>query len=45
MRRRPRDASVRRVNEMEQLVKKRDRGRPKKTLRQTQENFERDIKI
>ena len=30
--RRSRDALVRRVDEMEQLVKKRGRGRPKKTL-------------
>ena len=32
MRRRPIDAPVRRVDEMEQLVKKRGRGRPNKTL-------------
>ena len=31
VRRRPRDTPMRRVDEMEQLVKKNDTGRPKKT--------------
>ena len=35
VRRRPRDASMRRVDEMKQLVKKRGRGRPKKILKET----------
>ena len=35
MRRRPVGAPVRRVDEMEQVVKKRGRGRPKKTLGET----------
>ncbi|XP_052193027.1 uncharacterized protein LOC127801710 [Diospyros lotus] len=35
VKRRPRDTHVRRVDEMEQLVKKRGRGRPKKTLGET----------
>ena len=35
VRRRPKDVPVRRVDEMEQLVKKRDRDRPKKTLGET----------
>ena len=35
VRRRPRDAPVRRVNEMEQLVKKRGRGTSNKTLGET----------
>ena len=35
MRRTPRDAPVRRVDEMEQLVKKRGRGRLNKTLGET----------
>ena len=32
MRRRSIDAPLRKVDEMEQVVKKKDRGRPKKTL-------------
>ena len=35
VRRRPVDAHVRRVDEMEQVVKKRGRGRPKKILKET----------
>ena len=35
MRRRLRDALVRRVDEMEQVVRKRGRGRSKKTLKET----------
>ena len=35
VRRRLRDAPVKRVDEMEQLVQKRNRGRPKKTLTET----------
>ena len=35
VRRRPVDASMSRVDEMEQVVRKRDRDRSKKTLRET----------